>query len=72
MPQREAYRPEETAELNRLLEALPVAVACARELLQKTSIHDCTYLAADAEVAKMLARINALMNPTHPDDHGKK
>jgi hypothetical protein len=72
MPQHEAYRLEEAGELNRLLEALPAAIACASGLLQKTSIHNPTYLAADAEVAKKLARINVLINPTHPDDHGKK
>jgi hypothetical protein len=72
MPPREVHGLEQTAELVRLLDALPTAIARAKELLHKSSIHDPAYLAADAEVAKMLARINALMNPTDPDDHGKR
>jgi hypothetical protein len=63
---------EEAAELNQLLDTLPAAITCASELLRKTSIEDPTYLAADAEVGKILARINTLINPICPDGDVKR
>lgn len=71
MPRREKYSAEEAAELNRLLDALPVAIRLASGLLRETSLRDPIYLAADAEVSKILTRINELMNWMHTDVNGK-
>ena len=68
LPLRQALSSEEAAELNRLLVALPAAVAVAGRLLRESSIHDAIYMAADAEVSKLLARISELMNRKHADD----
>jgi hypothetical protein len=69
---RELYTPEEAAELNRLLDALPAAITIAGRLLQQVSVRDPTYLAAGAEVSKILARIHELMNRRHSDPDGRK
>jgi hypothetical protein len=64
-----AYSPEAAAELSRLLDALPPAVKRASSLLQRSSIYDSEYLAADAEVAKLLTRINELMQIAYSSQH---
>jgi hypothetical protein len=65
LPFREAHSPDAAAELNGLLAALPVAITRASAVLRQASIHDSRYVAADAEVAKILMRINKLMNRMH-------
>jgi hypothetical protein len=72
MPLREAYSQEDAAELNRLLNDLPVVVRRASELLHTSSICEPAYLAADAEVSKSLARINELMNRRHTGANDKR
>jgi hypothetical protein len=67
LPFREACSPEEAAELNSMLDALPAAITLAGDLLRQLSIHDPKYLAADAEVSRILTRINELMNQKHAD-----
>lgn len=62
MPLREAYSPKEAAEFNGLLDALPAAITLARGLLGQLSVQHPTYLAADFEVSKILARIHELSN----------
>jgi hypothetical protein len=59
---REAYSPEAAAELNGLLAALPVAITRASAVLRQLSNHHSRYVAADTEVAKILIRINELMD----------
>lgn len=70
MPVREAYSSEQAAELNRLLNALPVAIRLASGLLRETSMLHPSYIAADAEVSKLVARVNELIN-TKTADHGQ-
>jgi hypothetical protein len=71
LPLREDYSPAETAELNRLLDALPVAIRLACGLLRETSVRDPGYLAADLEVSKILTRINQLMSGKRDDANVK-
>jgi hypothetical protein len=61
-----SQRPEETAELKRLMEALPDAIKRARKILQQSG--PSTRLeAADAEVSRLIARIDQILNHNH--DH---
>jgi hypothetical protein len=62
VPLREAYSPEEAAELNGLLDALPAAITFARGLFEQLSVQHPSYLAADLEVSTILARIQELLN----------
>lgn len=62
MPRRETYSPDEAAELNRLFDALPVAIKLASDLLTQSSSCDPEYLAADGQVCRILGRISELMN----------
>jgi hypothetical protein len=62
----------EAAELNRLLLDLAVAMRRAGSLLRQSSVDDPMYLAADAKVWKILARMNELMNGNHYDADGKR
>jgi len=53
---------EDEAELNQLFEALPAAISRASKVLKaKGSIHE-SYLAENAKVGQIHARINLLMN----------
>jgi hypothetical protein len=63
----------EAAECDRLLDALPVAINRASCLLQQRSVHDLTYLEADIQVSKILARVSELSNRIHAhiDDKDK-
>jgi hypothetical protein len=54
----------DAAECNRLFDALPVAMVRATSLLRQRSVYDREYVEADAEVAKILARVNELLNST--------
>ena len=56
---------DDVAELKMLLEALPVAVRLASGLMRQLSLSDPIYLAADAEVSRIVARIAVLMNRRH-------
>ena len=62
MSQRLVSSAEETAELNRLSDALAVAIQRAREILRETDMTSPAYRAADAEVSRILARINQMTN----------
>jgi hypothetical protein len=57
-----ALGPEEVAELTALFDALPAALRLASKLLHETSPISAAYLAADAEFARIIARINTLLN----------
>jgi hypothetical protein len=60
LPQRKPDSPEETAELTRLFNILPMAITQAKDLLWQSSPRDPDYLTADAEVSEILARIAEL------------
>ena len=53
---------DEAAELQRLFDALPVAIKHARRLFHDLSVESTAYIEADAEVARLIARINMLLN----------
>jgi hypothetical protein len=57
-----ALTPDEARELNELFDALPVALELARKLLPEESPVSAAYMAADAEFARIIGRINALLN----------
>jgi hypothetical protein len=59
---RRALTPDEARELNELFDALPVALGLARKLLPEESPGSAAYMAADAEFARIIGRINALLN----------
>lgn len=52
----------ETVELARLFNALPGALGLASKLLRERSTNAPEYIAADAEVARIITRINAIVN----------
>jgi hypothetical protein len=53
-------RAEDTAEFSRLCDALPVAIERASSVLRKSFSDAAVYVAADAEVSQILARITLL------------
>jgi hypothetical protein len=53
---------DDTAELKRLFDALPDALKVASTLLHETSTSSPAYVAADAEVARIISRIDTLLN----------
>jgi hypothetical protein len=61
--------PDDAAECDRLLTALPEAIRRASNLLQERSVYDPVYLEADAEVSKILSRISELWGRAPTDAH---
>jgi hypothetical protein len=55
------------AEVNRLFEALAVAISRASTLLQQRSVYDPVYLEADIEVTKILTLVSELLNRIRDD-----
>lgn len=60
-----ALRPDDAAEYNRLVDALPLAIERARQLLAEFGDGSAAYLAADKEVSRILARISELHTASH-------
>jgi hypothetical protein len=55
-------RANDAAEFNRLCHALPVAIERATHVLRESSCESAGYVAADAEVLKILERITVITN----------
>jgi hypothetical protein len=59
---RRTLAPAEVTELKELFDALPAALELAQRLLNESSPLSAAYLAADAEFARIIARINQILN----------
>jgi hypothetical protein len=55
-------RADDAAEFNRLCQASPVAIERATHLLRETFSESADYMAADAQVSEILARITVITN----------